>query len=547
MPATLIASQKLAVMLAAMAAFTIAALFVYQAESNRLLQRKQFATAITMEYAHAIEQQFHASISSTYALAAFLRHNKGDLSDFEQIAGEILNCHQAVIQNLQLAPQGVVTRIYPLAGHEKAIGHDLFKDPKRRDDALKAVRQKALTLSGPFNLVQGGNGVIARLPVFLSQNGSPERFWGFVTALIRTDNLLKASKLDRFGELGYVYELSKMTDGQRQLIATTTAGSPPADPVTVSVNVPNAQWTLSVAPRDGWLNTWIVAVELAVAALIGLLSGKLMLSLYQRMALQKELAEINATLEARIAQEVSDSRAKDLVLIQQSRYAALGEMIANIAHQWRQPLNILDLLLTNIQDSYEYGELDEKSMRDYVAQGHQVAENMSKTIDDFRDFFRPNKEKQAFSLRQAVDSALSILSASLKNHGIAVELDIPQDVEAWGYPNEFGQVLVNLFNNAREAIREHRPNGGRIILAVRATGEWAEVFLRDNGGGIKEEILSRVFEPYFTTKKQGTGIGLYMSRMIVVDSMGGSLSAANRGEGAEFLVRIPLGKTQHPG
>jgi len=159
--------HKLVVALVTLAAFAVALLFVYQVESNRLLQRKQFATAITVEYAHAIEQQLHASISATYALAAFLRHNKGDLTDFEQIADEILNYHYEVIQNLQLAPQGVVTRIHPLAGSEKAIGHDLFKDPKRRDDALKAVRQKNLTLSGPFNLVQGGNGVIARLPVFL--------------------------------------------------------------------------------------------------------------------------------------------------------------------------------------------------------------------------------------------------------------------------------------------------------------------------------------------------------------------------------------------
>lgn len=539
------AAPRLSALAAGLAVLALALLFIYQTEQARVLQRQQFAAAIAGEHGHAIEQQFHAAISATYALAAFLRHNQGDLAQFEAIAGEILAYHRGIIKNLQLAPRGVVSRIHPLAGQEKAIGHDLFKDPKRRDEALLAVKRKSLTLAGPFDLVQGGRGVIARLPVFLPEGGG-ERFWGFVTALIDSDALLRASQLAKLDTQGYFYLLSRPAADAPQSVASNLAGRD-VELLKVGVDLPGVRWELGIAPRSGWLGGWALAGEIGVALLLALLAGKLAAALAQRVALQAALADINANLEARVAEEVAHNREKELLLIRQSRYAVMGEMIGNIAHQWRQPLNTLDLLLANIQDDYDYGELDGVKLREYANTGHKITANMSRTIDDFRDFFRPNKEKRHFPLREAVEQTLDILSASLKAHSITVELDIPDGLEAWGHPNEFGQVLVNLVNNARDAIDARHPHGGgRIAIAARRSGEWLEVTLRDNGGGIAGDVLDKVFDPYFTTKAKGTGIGLYMSRMIATDSLGGSLDVANRDDGAEFILRVPTGDPAAP-
>ncbi len=257
-----------------------------------------------------------------------------------------------------------------------------------------------------------------------------------------------------------------------------------------------------------------------------------------RLNAEVALREINETLESRVQKQVAKNLETERMLMQQARLAAMGEMIGNIAHQWRQPLNALGLTLANIQDAWEYGELDKPYLDQAVGKGNQLIQNMSSTIDDFRNFFKPNKLQQDFSLRQAVKDSLNLVSHSFKNNNIAIEMEDGRDFLANGFPNEFSQALLNILNNARDVLLERKIRHGKIAIRFGALDGKVFVTLQDNAGGVAAEILPKIFDPYFTTKESGTGIGLYMSRM-VMENMKGTLSARNAGEGAEFTLTLP--------
>ncbi|HUW50525.1 MAG TPA: PAS domain S-box protein [Sulfuricella sp.] len=260
----------------------------------------------------------------------------------------------------------------------------------------------------------------------------------------------------------------------------------------------------------------------------------------RRKEAEEQMKRLNETLEQRVHEEVACNREKDHMLIRQSRLAAMGEMIGNIAHQWRQPLNALGLLLANIKDAYAYNELDEVYLNESVARGRLYIDKMSTTIDDFRNFFKPNREKMPFSLAGTIRDALSVVEASFNSSNIVVTLNAEQDATTLGFPNEYAQVVLNILGNARDAIRDRGVQNGRIQIAVSRNETTAYVAIRDNGGGIPDEILEKIFDPYFTTRESGTGIGLYMSKMIIENNMNGRIEARNVVEGAEFRIITPL-------
>jgi signal transduction histidine kinase len=220
----------------------------------------------------------------------------------------------------------------------------------------------------------------------------------------------------------------------------------------------------------------------------------------------------------------------------------MGEMINNIAHQWRQPLNNVGLIVQNLLFSFESGNLTQEEMRAEVAMTMETIQFMSRTIDDFRNFFRQDKEKRHFAFTDILNKTIDFVSAGFRNSSIAVTLEIIDHISTLGYPNEYSQVVLNILNNAKDALTErsvHEP-----FIHVRLLNEKgrAVVTVRDNGGGIAEDILPRIFDPYFSTKEpgKGTGIGLYMSKVIIEQNMGGSLSAHNVDDGVEFRIETPL-------
>ncbi len=259
---------------------------------------------------------------------------------------------------------------------------------------------------------------------------------------------------------------------------------------------------------------------------------------------QQQLEELNATLEQRVQEEIVLRQEKEQLLFQQSRMAAMGEMIGAIAHQWRQPLNVTGLIIQNLQMAYEYGELDKERLNNAVATAMWQINFMSKTIDDFRNFFKPSKEKELFEVRKVVDATVSLMKAQLQNNYIDVEIIVEKEgLVINGYPNEFKHVLLNLINNAKDAIlmRKAKENcEARITIEISETDNRVILKIRDTGGGIREDIMDKIFDPYFTTKDEGTGtgIGLYISKTMIERNMGGRLTVRNWKEGAEFRIEL---------
>lgn len=253
-----------------------------------------------------------------------------------------------------------------------------------------------------------------------------------------------------------------------------------------------------------------------------------------------ELRQLNDSLERRVHEEAAKNREKDHLLIRQSRLATLGEMIGNIAHQWRQPINALGLLLTNLRDAQRYNELDRAYLDAAVDKGRHLIESMSSTIDDFRGLFKPDRERTRFDVAAAVRGALTVVEASFKNAHIGIALDMADNPVCVGFPNEYTHVVLNLLGNARDAIQARGAGGGQVALRVFTENGRAVVSIRDNGGGIPTAIIDRIFDPYFTTRENGTGIGLYMSLMIIEKNMNGAMEAHNVADGAEFRIVTPL-------
>ncbi len=234
-------------------------------------------------------------------------------------------------------------------------------------------------------------------------------------------------------------------------------------------------------------------------------------------------------IQSEMKKEADLNREKDILLIYQSKQAKIGEMVGNISHQWKQPLNTINLILLNLYEDYQLGELTEEEFKATIDKLMKIVRNMSETIKDFTDFLKPNREIREFDLKESIDLALNLMEASLKYHNIAVEVNIETGLKLLGYQNEFSHVLFNILNNARDAILESDVRQKLIHIRGRLSEGNILLEITNRGNHIPEETLEKLFEPYFTTKneKDGTGIGLYISKIIIEQRMNGHIELEN--------------------
>jgi PAS domain S-box-containing protein len=253
----------------------------------------------------------------------------------------------------------------------------------------------------------------------------------------------------------------------------------------------------------------------------------------------QQLEELNQTLEKRVAESILELRQKDQVLIQQSRLAAMGEMIGNIAHQWRQPLNVLGLYIQTLNLKYKNDLLDKEDLDKSIKESMLLIQHMSSTIDDFRTFFKPDKEKEDFKVCQAVARSVQLVKASFDYNQIKIVMDCNEEADINGYPNEFSQVILNILINAKEALEANKTANPKVTITAGVEESRTVVTISDNAGGIPDEIIYKIFEPHFSTKgPQGTGIGLFMSKNIIEKNMNGRLNVRNNEGGALFRIEV---------
>lgn len=252
----------------------------------------------------------------------------------------------------------------------------------------------------------------------------------------------------------------------------------------------------------------------------------------------------NADLDQRLRQELAKNQKSFLLLQQQAKLAAMGEMIGNIAHQWRQPLNALAVIMMNLDDALAYGEADKQVMHLGLARCQEILSDMSRTIDEFRGFFKNDKYLIEAGLTESIKTCMNLLQASMVYHRIKlVFMDEGYQARVMIQVGEFSQALLCLINNAKEQLLDKQVANGMITISLESEGPWAVMHVTDNAGGISEENLPKIFDPYFTTKPNGTGLGLYFSNLSIQETMSGRMEAKNCAGGARFSVYLPQTNT----
>ena len=253
---------------------------------------------------------------------------------------------------------------------------------------------------------------------------------------------------------------------------------------------------------------------------------------------KKEIEKLNQNLESRVKLEVDKNREKDKLMLRQSRLAQMGEMISMIAHQWRQPLAAISATSATIELKASINKLENKDIQKKAHAISDYSQHLSRTIDDFRSFFKPNKEKKETTYDEIIASVLGIMETSLKNKNIHLIKHLNCHNTFSTYPGEIKQVILNLITNAEEALLETMVEDPYIEIRTYRKEDQYILEVSDNAGGISERNIKYIFDPYFSTKKakDGTGLGLYMSKIIVEEHCDGTLSVTNRDKGSLFSI-----------
>ena len=254
----------------------------------------------------------------------------------------------------------------------------------------------------------------------------------------------------------------------------------------------------------------------------------------------KQIKSSGEYLWVKIQEEVEKSRQKDRQLLQQSRLAQMGEMLSMIAHQWRQPLTAISATSGSLIVKAKLNKIDKDTVVKSAEKISSYSQYLSSTIDDFRDFFKSNKEKKETDFEELVKSVLNIIETSIRNKNIDIIIEMNSKDRFYSYPNELKQVIMNLLKNAEDVLLEKEIENPLIIIRSLKKGDSYILEVEDNAGGVPEEILDKIFDPYFSTKleKDGTGLGLYMSKMIIEEHCKGKLTVRNGENGAIFTIEI---------
>ncbi|MCV6608765.1 MAG: cache domain-containing protein [Campylobacterales bacterium] len=264
---------------------------------------------------------------------------------------------------------------------------------------------------------------------------------------------------------------------------------------------------------------------------------------YKRQIKEKnlKLSQINSQLEERVQEELKKSRKKDELLVKQSKLAIMGEMLTMIAHQWRQPLNAIGLMIQELEDAHQFNEIDDEFIKNTSDSIMDKLNYLSKTINDFSKFFKPNNRTDQVSISYVLNKSLELADSKINAVKADVDVSFQCDEAIPLYRNELIQIILNIINNALDEFISKKIETPKITFDAILEENSKTLIITDNAGGIDEKIIDKIFEPYFSTKdKNGTGLGLYMAKIVVESHMGGELSVKNSENGASFFIKIPV-------
>jgi len=297
----------------------------------------------------------------------------------------------------------------------------------------------------------------------------------------------------------------------------------------------NDKWMKStIIKKTDYTMMWkMLAVSLLIIAII-------LLAYRRQRQLAQDIERLNATLEEKIEDALDKNREQQILMLRQDRLARMGEMIAMIAHQWRQPLNNLALVNQLLASKYKSGKLDAEAMIYFQKNSQKIITHMSETIDDFRNFYKTDKEKKDFCVEDSVRELLSRIRMIYEDVGVNIDFSANGCSHHHGFPNELNHVIQNILANAKDALLESENSPKNIAVVIQEEEDTIVVSISDNAEGIPEEILEDIFDPYFSTKdeKNGTGLGLYMVNVILTELMKSDITVQSTDHGTTFTIRL---------
>jgi len=285
--------------------------------------------------------------------------------------------------------------------------------------------------------------------------------------------------------------------------------------------------------------------------LLAMVSSFVALSVSKAKQDMEKLQDVNKNLEKRVKEEVQKNEKNSAIIYNQSKMASMGEMIGNIAHQWRQPLSTISMIAGCVESDMDMKEINKKRTASNASQIIKNTLHLSKTIDDFRNFYQVNKKNDAFNVSNSIKSCLNIVNAIVADNKITMILDLNEELEITSLKNEFTQCIINLITNAKDALVENNINHKKRFIFISIVKEENQIFIKvkDNAGGINNNIIDKIFNQHFTTKKEnGSGIGLFVSKQIIEQHMNGEIYVENTNYsyqdedymGVEFTIKLPL-------
>ncbi|ADI83876.2 sensor histidine kinase [Geobacter sulfurreducens] len=538
--------------------FGVCATIVTLMEQRYHQEQRHIVAEVAAGSAHSLDRQLSRSLSPTYVLASILRAY-GSIRNFDRLAVDMMEQYGG-ISALDLAPQGVVSAVYPLAGNEKAIGFNLLNDPTQRTEALHAISSRSLTLAGPLELKQGGTALVGRLPVFLETEAGPERFWGFVIAVLRLEDFLPATNLGSLTQSGYDYEIFRAhpETGKRQSIARSTA-IPLPKPVTHVIEVPNGQWILAVAPQGGWRCSPLYFAGYGLAVAVSLLVGALFFSTQRQPALlrrlvaerTKELERTNRELTSKVT-ELEQARAEIRTLNDQlelrvaertaqleSANRELSSFSYSVSHDLRAPLRHIASYAQILLD--EQGDKLNGEGVGILGRIHAAGVRMGELIDALLNLSRMSRDalrRRPVDLAALAGEILDELKNAEPERRVSVIL--PGRLECFADPDLIRSALRNLLENAWKYTA--RNPDAAIEFGVTQDEDTPVYYVKDNGTGFDMRYAGKLFEPFQRLHGEGefggTGVGLATVDRIIRRHGGRIWAEAELEKGATFYFTL---------
>ncbi|BEH10967.1 MULTISPECIES: ATP-binding protein [Geobacter] len=538
--------------------FGVSATIVTLMEQRYRQEQRHIVAEVAAGTAHSLDRQLSRSLSPTHVLASILRAY-GSIKNFERLAADMMEQYGG-ISALDLAPQGVVSAVYPLAGNEKAIGFNLLNDPAQRTEALHAIESRSLTLAGPLELRQGGMALVGRLPVFLEEEGGPERFWGFTVAVLRLEDFLPATNLRSLPQSGYDYEIFRThpETGTRQIIARSTT-TPLPKPVTHAIEVPNGQWILAVAPQGGWPCSPLYFPGYGLAVTVSLLVGVLFFSTQRQPALLRrlvaertmELERTNRELtmkvteleqartEIRILNDQLELRVAERTAQLENANRELSSFSYSVSHDLRAPLRHIASYAQILLD--EQGDkLDEEGVG-ILGRIHAAGARMGELIDALLNLSQMSRDAlrcRPVDLAALAEEILKELKNAEPERRVSVAL--PGRLECCADPDLIRSALRNLLENAWKYTA--RNPDAAIELGVIHDGDTPVYYVKDNGTGFDMRYAGKLFEPFQRLHSEGefggTGVGLATVDRIIRRHGGRIWAEAEQEKGATFYFTL---------